>query len=103
MAESLRMNDEALLLVGASLVSIASTMISDNVRRPAGDLPSLSGIGAELTLYLRGLNVARAALADAARTASEAVSGLISDSSKLDRHIAQSLGTSFAVSGGSDT
>jgi hypothetical protein len=99
MAESLSIDDQALLTVGASLVSIASTMVSGNAARPAGDLPSLSGIGAEVTLYLQGVNVARAALADAARTASEAVSELLSDGSELDRYIAESLGSGFAVRG----
>jgi len=99
MAESLNINDQTLLAVGASLVSVASTMVSGNAARPAGELPSLSGIGAEVTLYLQGVNVARAALADAARTASETISRLISDGSELDRYIAESLGGGFAVKG----
>lgn len=99
MAETLRLNDAELQIVGSLLVGAASTMVSGNVRRPTGDLPSLSGIGGTVTEYLQGVNVARAALADAARTGSEAVSRIMSESSELDRQIAFALGDDFAVAG----
>jgi hypothetical protein len=101
MAENMRLNDGDLQFTGSVLVAAASGMTSGNVRRPAGDLPSVSGIGGAVTRYLQGVNVARAALADAARTGGEAVARIMSDSSELDRQIAQALGDDFALTRGS--
>ena len=100
MAESMRLDDSLLQEAGASLVQASSAMTSENVSRPDGDLPSLTGIGVAITLYLKGLSVARAALADAARTGAESLAGLMSESTELDRYIADALGDDFAVSRG---
>lgn len=100
MLESIRLEDALLQEAAASLVQASSMMTSENVSRPVGDLPSLTGIGASITLYLKGMNVARAALADAARTGAEALASVMSESTELDRYIADTLGTGFAVAGG---
>lgn len=100
MAETVNLDDNILEAAGAYLVQASSMMTSGNVRRPSGDLASITGIGSAVTLYLKGLNVARAALADGARTGSETVSSIMSESTELDQYIAQTLGAGFAVEGG---
>lgn len=100
MGGGMELTDYALQAAGANFVHASSTMTSDNVSRPAGDLASLTGIGSSVTMYLKGLNVARAALADAARTGSESAAALMSESSELDSFISETLGTGYAVEGG---
>ncbi|MFV0433368.1 MAG: hypothetical protein ACK5LO_05250 [Leucobacter sp.] len=91
--------DGALESAGASLVGAANLMVTGNTARVAGVLESLTGIGTEVDLYLRGLSVGRAALADAAKTASEAVGALMLDSSALDGRLSGALASGFAVQG----
>lgn len=100
MPEAVNLNDSALQAAGAYLVQASSTMTSDDARRPSGDLPGLTDIGATVTVYLTGVNVARAALADGARTGSESVAGLMQESTELDHEITQTLGAGFALRGG---
>lgn len=97
MAGGLQLDDGALALARRALVSASDVMVSGNARMPAETLPSLSGIGARVDLHLRGLAVARTALADAASTAGAAVASVMRESSELDAAIAGSLPEGFAV------
>ena len=94
----MQLNDNVLTAGGATLVAAASTMTSENIARPSAPA-SLTGISADITLFLKGMQVARAALADAARTGSETVASVMRESSELDAFITRSLGESFAVKG----
>lgn len=96
----MELDDNILTIGGVYFGDAVAVMISDNVSRPSGDLSSLTDIGSTVTLYLKGLNVARAALADAARTGGDSVSTLMKDSTELDSFLAQSIGTGFALPGG---
>ena len=100
MAAGLKLDDQALSAAGQALVTASFVMVNGNARVPSVQLQSLTGIGARVDLYLRGLAVARAALADAAKTASVVVADLMQESSVLDALIAGNLGTGFAVGKG---
>lgn len=100
MTEAVKLDDAVLKTAGVSLVQASSMMTSDTVRRPSGDLPSLTGIDSTVARYLTGVSIARAALADGARTGSEAVAQVMSESAALDQYVFQTLGTGFAVDGG---
>lgn len=83
----------------ADLGDAAILMVSDNKARPTGGFESLSGIADEVDLFLRGVSVARAALAAAAKSGKEAVASLMEDSTKLDSLLAGSLYSGYAVQG----
>ncbi len=100
MSGDIEIDEHALLASGAYFVHASSTMISENVTRPRVDLASLTGIGSAVALHLEGMDMARAALSDAAKTGGESVSALMAESSELDRFIAQTLGVGFAVQEG---
>ncbi len=100
MSDRLELSDDALMQAGHTLVVASYVMTHDNVHRPTGLLASVSGVGPQLDRYLRGLAVARAALADAARTASEGVAAVMSESTELDSFIAVHLGQGFALKKG---
>lgn len=93
----LRITDEELEYAGALLVSAASTMVENNESIPSGNIDSLTGIGAEVRGFLNGLQTARLALADAAKTAGGEVAGVMRDSSELDAFMATALFSGFAV------
>lgn len=81
-------------------IVMASDGMSDrNAARPVGGFESLSGIAGEVDLFLRGLQVGRAALADAARTAGRGLSAMMQETADLDGSLAASLGAGFAVRG----
>lgn len=83
------------------LVEASNEMVSDNVARPKSGFGSLSGFAGEIDLYLRGVSVARAALADAAKTAGRSAHSLMESSASLDSQLAASLNTGYAVKGSS--
>lgn len=83
----------------AELVDAANLMVEGNTRRPSARLESLTGIGAQVEHYLKGLSVARAALADAAKTASESARDLGDEARAVDRQLSGALASGFAVQG----
>lgn len=99
MADRLSLDDLSLGEAGRALVTASSAMAHGNARVPTTVLPSLTGIGERIDLYLRGLAVARAALADAARTASMEIAVAMRESADLDAAIATRLPGGFAVRG----
>lgn len=99
MSTGMRLADAALADAGFALVGAAERMLRSGVRRPAA-LPTISGAGERVELYLRGLAVARAALADAATSAGHAVSATLAQSTELDAVIAATLPPGFSLGGG---
>jgi hypothetical protein len=98
MTDALKLDGAELLAAGRLLIEASATMTSGD----AGDLgylPSLTGIGAEVDRYLVGLGVARASLADAAKTASRTLASVTEESGELDALIAGSLPEDFALGG----
>lgn len=93
----LRLSDEALARAVGQLSAAAEVMAAASEQRPPGELPSLSGIGADVSGYLRGASLARASLADAAKTAGRAVNELMLHSDLLDARAASALQRGFAV------
>ncbi|QZY52994.1 hypothetical protein [Leucobacter tenebrionis] len=73
--------------------------MSENVPRPNDGFAGLTGISGEVELHLRGLQVGRAALADAALTAGRGLHGLMHESDALDARLAGSLNSGFSVQG----
>ena len=96
MSDSLRLTDAALSGAGRKLLEAAVGMLKNNVGRPAA-VPTVSGASADIDLYLRGFSVARAALADAAKSASLTVSATMEQSDALDAEIAAALPAGFAL------
>lgn len=99
MPSELRWSDEELASAGIFLTGAAHQMLTGSVARPRGELASLSGIGADVRTHLLGVSVARAALADAAKTAAQSLSQLMAASGELDETMAALLGEGFAVRG----
>ena len=95
----LELSDAELTAAAADLAGAAIWMVSDIRPRPTNGFESLSGIAAEVDLYLRGVSVARAALADAAKGSSTLLLSLIEDSTDLDSVLAGSLYPGYAVQG----
>lgn len=81
------------------IVTAENEMLDGNAPRPSGGFESLTGIGGEVDLYLRGMQVGRAALADAAKTAARGLRHLMEESTALDADLAASLSAGFAVQG----
>lgn len=79
------------------LVGAASQMTSSNKPHPTTGFESLTGISADVDLYLRGLSVARGALADAARTAGRSVREVMDRASELDCEVAAALDAGYSV------
>lgn len=96
MSDSLKLNDAVLSGAGRKLVEAAVGMLNNNVRRPVA-VPTISGASAEIDIYLRGLSVARAALADAAKSASLALSSTMERSAALDSEIAAALPAGYSL------
>lgn len=82
------------------LVTAADALASAKHARAIDGFESLTGIGADVEQYLRGLRVARAALADAARTAGQSIRSLMREATDLDSAAAASLDSGFLVRGG---
>lgn len=98
MSDELVISDTELKAAGDSLVTASSTMAKYSTRAP-GQLASLTGIGLTVHQHLMNLREGRLALADAAKTGSTQVAGVMDDSKALDRHIADSLQPGFLVKG----
>lgn len=81
----------------SSLVGAANQMTSGNKPRPAAGFESLTGIAGDVDLYLRGLSVARAALADAAVTAGRSVRAVMDQAATLDGDLTVALDADYAV------
>ncbi|WP_143025936.1 hypothetical protein [Leucobacter chromiiresistens] len=94
------LSDSELSLAGSTLGTAARTMEEGSEGRPSAQFPSLTGIGDEADEFLRSIEVAQNALADAAKSASHAVNGLMEDSSALDARLAASLYSGYAVGTG---
>lgn len=98
MSDELVIRDTELKAAGDCLVTASSIMAKYTSRAP-GRLTSLTGIGASVQQYLMSLREGRLALADAAKTGSTQLAGVMDDSNALDRHIADSLDAGFMVKG----
>ena len=82
----------------ATLVGAASRIATTSAPRPRGGFESLTGVEADVDLYLRGVSVARAALSDAAITSGQSIRDLLESTAKLDAELAASLNRDFALS-----
>lgn len=100
MGDRVQLSDEALGVASAALLVAENCMSSQSRVDRLGHVASLTGIGGDVQQFLSGVSVARAALADAARTASQAVAGVMRESTALDTQLATSLSSEFAVAGG---
>lgn len=94
------LSEGSLMMAVSALVRASEELTSENAGRPTSGFDSLTGIAGEVDLYLRGVSVARAALADAAKTAGRATRGLLEDASRLDATLAASLDSGFAMRAG---
>lgn len=81
------------------LVRAGDEMRRGDAPRPNVGFDSLTGIAGEVESYLRGLQVGRAALADAAMTAGHGLNGMMHESHALDARLAAALNTGFVVQG----
>ena len=100
MSGQLRLDDETLSQSGIALVTASYVMANENVARSMGQIDSVTGIGARVEHYLKGMSVARAALGDAAKTASLSVAMLMEESTVLDTFIGQQLASGFTLQKG---
>lgn len=99
MTDALKLDGAELLAAGSLLIEAFATMTNGDADAHGTYLPSLAGIGAEVDRYLVGLGVARASLADAAKTASRTLASVTEESGELDALIAGSLPEDFALGG----
>lgn len=97
MTGQLRLDDQVLGDAGVALVTASYVMSHNNAQRGTGVFDSMTGIGTQVEHYLKGMSVARAALGDAAKTASESVAMVMEESAALDTLISANLATGFAV------
>lgn len=79
------------------IVAAEHEMLRGRHTPPAGGLESLTGIAGEVDLFLRGLQVGRAALADAAKTSGRGLRALLHETSSLDAAHASALDAGFVV------
>lgn len=100
MGGQLKLSDAALLQAGTALVMAASDVRSSTLARPQTTLPSLSEMSSVVESFIAGAQLAQDALADAASVIARTVSGVMSDSSRLDAQVATQLGTGFAIDAG---
>lgn len=98
MPANLDLRDDALHDAAEALAAAAGALTGGGAR-PHGHWPSLTRIGQDVDDYLRGLCLARNALADAAKTSAYAASELVSDSRDLDAQLARELHPGFAIAG----
>ena len=99
MPDGLKISDAVLEAAASHLVAASRVMIDGNQSLPAGAPATMTGAGEEIARFVTGLSTGRLALADAAKTASTGVAGIMSDSSDLDARLAGALYTGFAVRG----
>ncbi len=97
MNDRLSLSDDSLTTAAIGLAQAARLLADGGSHRPSGWIPSLSDIGGEVDAFLLSVNVARDALADAAKSASHAASALMRDSSELDAKLAATLYSGFAM------
>lgn len=100
MGDRLSLADSELSAAGVSLGMAADSMAGGRSRRTPGTLKSLSGIGGEVDEYVRGVQMAREALGDAAKTASRTVSSLMEESAELDAYLASTVYSGYALGTG---
>lgn len=97
-SERFTINDASLESAGECLVAASGVIVKSSASVP-GRLASLTGIGESVQQYLSSVTEGRLALADAAKTGSGAVAGVMRDGKALDRQIAASLSAGFSVPG----
>lgn len=95
--DGMKLNQEDLHLAGAQFIIAANKLILQRKPRPQGGFRGLTGINDQICDYLYSVHVARAALIDAAKTASEACANLMDSSDELDAVIASKLPAGFGV------
>lgn len=100
MGVNLLLRDETLETAGVSLIAAAARMRDSNVARPTDHLVTVLKIGEQVTELLLGLQLARFALADAAKTAVTAITTVKQTSEGLDSAIAGALQPGFSMPGG---
>ncbi|QIM15916.1 hypothetical protein G7067_04970 [Leucobacter insecticola] len=98
MSEQFKITDAELKTAGECLVAASYAMEVFEKKAP-GQFASLTGIGETVQQFLKSLEEARFALADAAKTGAQEVAGVMQVSKSLDQHIANSLQSGFLVSG----
>lgn len=81
----------------ASLLGAAARLNAKEPPRSGAGFESLTGIADDVELYLRGVHVARAALADAATTAGRSIRELMDRASALDGELSAALDADYAV------
>ena len=97
MAERFELDEAALGAAGRARVSAAKALGHETAPAPTQFLQSITGIGYHVQEYLRGVFVARAALADAVKSGCEGVARVMRESATLDRAIAGELHRGFAA------
>jgi len=83
----------------AHLGAAEDAMLRGSPVRTGAGFASLTGIEDEVDMFLRGVQLARASLADAAKTAARGLRELMGEASALDAQLAASLDAGFAVRG----
>lgn len=96
MSDRLSISDASLQAAGNHLITASNAMTEDKMKLP-GQFASLTGIGPTVQQYLENTREGSLALADAAKTRAEQVAGVMRDSRTLDRRMASSLQSGFAV------
>lgn len=97
MGDCVSIQDAVLERAGSSLVAAATGMLN-GLRQPPIELATVSGIGNEIAEVMLGLRTGSLALADAAKTATGAISAVMYAGGELDALIAAELHTGFAIS-----
>jgi len=97
MRNDVRLSDAALDRAARDLAIAARETAVLSGAPPRQRVESLSGIGDAVAAYVRGMAVASGALADAAKTAALALAELMERSEDLDRRLAASLPSGYAV------
>lgn len=98
MTESLRIEEEQLGIARATLVAAARVMVEENTPVPRFWMRSINDIGGRVRWFLEGVGTARAALVDAAVSASRATAELSDESDDLEAELTESLRDGYAVS-----
>lgn len=101
MGPDIELDDDVLQMCAMDFAYASHEIFSEAARRPVDAFPSTNGIGPRVAEYLRAVDTARAALADAARSASETLGSLVADSAEIDAFLAQSFTAGYALERGS--
>lgn len=99
MPEHLKISDVVLETVAMYLAAASRVMIEGNEALPSGPPATLTAVDGDIMRFVSGLSTSRLALADAAKTASMRVAGIMQDSADLDARLADALHSGFAVRG----